>query len=514
MKLRVPSTLIVLASLFIGQAALAQRVVVLEFDGDRKGKLRTQVETALKKAGVVDLVALKKYKDAAKKKKVSPSRAMTPSGVKTLAKGLQLDAAVEGATGDDFYVRILDPQGNPLWDKHLPMTRGLISADNARRLAKAIAAAAAAGQEGKATEDTTPKETKTVPEEKKPPEEKTPEVSVETDKPVVKEEKKDTVKLPEVSVSEDTEAKTAEERERRQKEEMAEAHTATDATERDSDLEAETRRPKARTGPRLIQLQLLPLVTWRGYCARPGVGSCREYDNLAKDQQPPGVTINFSATFPYGGVLFGLELFPLAPVTDSAINGLGLVGYFGRGFAKAVVRSENEVSGTPSKEVIALDDAYFAGATYRYHFVMGDERKPLVGYAGVRGGFMGRSFEVDPTANSPLPGSHRSYPVVGVDLSVPLVSFLRVEASGSYFLGPRPGVDEIAGFGTDATGFGFGGDFGFAGDIWGPVGYIAKFRYARYQDSYTGTGNRWTAVEKGAAEETYSTALLGLTVSF
>ena len=46
------SKLLLLVTLFAAAApALAQRVVVLEVDGDRGNRLREQVETALRKAG-------------------------------------------------------------------------------------------------------------------------------------------------------------------------------------------------------------------------------------------------------------------------------------------------------------------------------------------------------------------------------------------------------------------------------------------------------------------------------
>ena len=50
--------------------ALAQKVVVLEIDGDDKGRLRTQIEKAVKEAGTVSLVPLAEYKAAAAKRKM------------------------------------------------------------------------------------------------------------------------------------------------------------------------------------------------------------------------------------------------------------------------------------------------------------------------------------------------------------------------------------------------------------------------------------------------------------
>ena len=48
--------------------AFAQKVVILELDGDTKDKLRAQVEAAVREAGAVELIPLKEYKAAAAKK--------------------------------------------------------------------------------------------------------------------------------------------------------------------------------------------------------------------------------------------------------------------------------------------------------------------------------------------------------------------------------------------------------------------------------------------------------------
>ena len=65
----------------VSQAALAQRAVVLEFEGDRNDRVRAQVQHALEDAGAVELISLKRYKRAALKRKLRGNRAMTPAAV-------------------------------------------------------------------------------------------------------------------------------------------------------------------------------------------------------------------------------------------------------------------------------------------------------------------------------------------------------------------------------------------------------------------------------------------------
>jgi hypothetical protein len=101
--------------------AAAQKVVVLEIDGDAQGKLRAQIESALKAAGTVELVSLKSFKDAAAKKKLKGAAAMTPVGVARASKIIRLDAAVGGeVTASTYKVLIYDRAGEQLWSALVP----------------------------------------------------------------------------------------------------------------------------------------------------------------------------------------------------------------------------------------------------------------------------------------------------------------------------------------------------------------------------------------------------------
>src|SRR4051812_28286181 len=113
--------------LLTSMAAQAQRVVILELENDKGGRLRAQIEAALKKADTVEVLSLEKYKKAAEKKNLKGASAMTPAGVARVGKTLKLDAAVGGEVGHKFSVQIWDANGQQLWAKELKIKNGLLS---------------------------------------------------------------------------------------------------------------------------------------------------------------------------------------------------------------------------------------------------------------------------------------------------------------------------------------------------------------------------------------------------
>jgi hypothetical protein len=500
--------------------AFAQRVVILEFEGDRGNKLRSQVEIALKRANTVDLVPIAKWKDLASKKKLKGPHAMTPAAVAKVSRAAGVDAAVEGAIGDKLFVRILDSAGNELWSKQLPVKKGLLSEDHAKKLAKAITAAAkTAPTSTREPKEEDEKVAEEVPEKpakvEKPPKVEKPEEEVDTDQP------QPAPKPGELSASE---------RAKRRKEEEAEAQAASEAreAERDQDLETETRRVRVKVGPKLVRVWLAGTTTWRSYCSRPGVTTCKEYDTkvVGTPPMPPaGVIVNFSPEVPYAGFAIAADVFPIAAFTDGWAQGFGLLGNFSLGFSLTNVKVTSMQGDALPKQVVSTDRSWSAQAAYRYFFSFGSGKDTLVGYAGVRGGLASRVFEIDAKAQVALPGGYRVYPQVGLDVSIPLGSkYVRVEGGFTYFFAPKPGPDEILGYGNlddptgGATGAGYGFEGGVSGDIWGPLGYSIKFRYARYSDRFFGQGKQWTVCNEdqcgGAAEEVYSGLIWGVTASF
>jgi hypothetical protein len=478
--------LLAFALLWLSGGAWAQRVVVLEVEGDRGNHLREQVESALKKAGAVEILSIRRYKEGASKKHLKGARAMTPSAVAQVSRVVPFEAAVGGTLADTFFVRILDPGGQELWSKDLPLRSGLLSSDNARRLAKAIAAAAA-------TVSTTPPAVPSV-DAAAPPE------TAEVDAPVIRTPQRGGAQaeaaMPGLDVSHDD----------------TESHVDVSAEGRDTDLEAEFRRRPPRVAPKLVLVQLTGTTTWRSYCARPGPGvtSCAQYDALTN--KPPGDTVDFSPQVPYAGVGVTGEGFPLQGF-DNLLKGLGVGGSYSRGYSLTNVQVQSTGGSSPtSKQVVSTDESYYAMGLYRYYFSYGEKKDPLVGYAGIRGGLVGRTFNVDPTAEVPLPGSHRQFGAIGVDALIPIIKLLKVDARALYYINPAPGPDEVVGYGQSATGQGFEVDGGVSGDIWGPFGYVLRFTYQQYHDTFVGQGNKWS--NGGVAQETYSGLYWGASAQF
>ena len=261
-------------------------------------------------------------------------------------------------------------------------------------------------------------------------------------------------------------------------------------------------------------------TTWRYYCARPGVDSCGEYDALP-DPKPQGDIVDFKPQVPYAGFYLQVDLFPLAWFLDNFLQGIGIVGGFGLGFSLTNVTVESPAGPSMPKQVVSTDRLWHAGLAYRYYFSFDSAAKsPAIGYAGLRFGIENRVFEIDAKAQVPLPGTNRIYPFIALDVAVPIIKYFGVELSGAYFISPRAGPDEVQGYGDSAgpgggvssTGFQF--EAGFAGTIWGPVGYRLRVKYSAYTDHFSGMGQKWVYTTKGAASESYTTFTWGITASF
>jgi hypothetical protein len=497
-------------TLLVASSAFAQRVVILELDGDKGGKLRAQVETALKKADTVEIISLDKYKATAAKKKLKGFAAMTPAAVAKVAKTLKIEAAVGGEIDKKFAVTIWDSLGQQLWTKELKIKNGLLSSDFSAKLARAITAAA-----------------KTAPKNEE--EDDGADSGDETPAP-----SKKVAKNTEESSGEEGEGATTPARKpasgegEGRSEEQAEEAAAQREPERDQDLENEGKKVKNKIGPKIVSVWIAGTTTWRYYCARPGVNSCAEYDALPQGMMPQGDIVDFRPQVPYAGFNIQAEVFPLAAITDNALQGLGLVGSFGLGFSLTNVTVDSSAGqaqcpdgSNPPCPVVSTDKSWMAMLAYRYYFSFDPGSKNVaVGYAGLRVGVAGREFDIDPKAKVPLPGANRIYPVIAADVAIPIIKFFNIELSGSFFINPKPGPDEIAGYGNSmdpsggASGFGFQLEGGFAGTIWGPVGYRVRARYTPYTDHFYGMGQKWVYTDHGAAFESYTSLIWGITASF
>ena len=501
--------------LLLAHAAFAGRVVVLEIGGDRHGRLRAQIEQAVRRAHVLELVPLGTYLAAAKGHGISRARAMTPAGVRALSGPTGLTIAVGGSLGRTFFVRLFDPAGFELWSKQLPQRRGLISPQDAKRLAKAVEVAASQvtpASRGGPDESSEPAPLTSAnpstpnpssdgalaygPDTEQPPAGNTgpgnPAASnpVQTPSPTP-EPQASSATPPSGSTAPATPATTP----------PAEAPAATPLAE------AAPSEP-ALPGPHWLVVKVLGTTSFRSYCARPGVSACGEYDSLDASSRPPGGTVQFDPQVPYAGVDLGLEVFPFATL-DNLARGFGLLAEYHRGFVRTNVALQGEGGSTPTSSTNSTDSGYDAELAWRYYFARG---KGLVGYAGVRAGLRAYDFNVDASVAQVLPGSHRRSVVAGVDGAFPILRLLRIEGAAELLPGAHPGTDEVVSFGASGKGSGYALELGAGGDVYGPIGYFAHVRYAHFSDRFSGQGTLWP--DGGAAQESYVTVLLGATFSF
>jgi hypothetical protein len=518
--------------LCIAQTAMAQKVVVLEFEGDKGGKLRAKVEAALKKAKVVDVVPIAKWKDAATKKKLKGAQAMTPSAVARVAAAVGIDAAVEGALGDTFFVRILDPEGSELWSKDLKLTKGLISDDHAKKLAKAIAAAAKAGPAPKA-EPEKPKEEPEKPK-KKPKEETTETTEGEGEGGESGEEGTEETPTPRRPVigGGNTAEEEAEAR-------AAQAAVSSPEPEKDRDLDTEGVKKVYTVRPKVIWLWLAGSTTGRSYCSRPGVDACADYDRLPENERPVGDTVEFSPNVPYAGFLIGLEVFPLSTLWDKMGGfGFGLMGEFGLGFSLTNVKIQLPTGATDEQQVVSTDRSWEALFALRWNISFGEFQFRGVNHIGLHAGFGGHTFEIDAAANVPLPGPDRAFPIFGAHLYIQPVKWAGLKFGLSLFPAATPGGTVLVGYSKctipagggaceeappngSAESFGVRIEGGLRGELIGPLGYYLSLRYESFGDKFYGEGKKWTTPCDsttfrcgGADQEQYFKFLWGLTGSF
>lgn len=467
--------------LLLSGAAYAQQVVVLEFDKDKGNQVRKRVVEALQQAGKVELVPLAKFKEAAARKKVKGARAMTPAGVVAAARSLRFDLALMGSVGGTFYVRFLDPKGREIFKKDLPISKGTLPTETARKLAEAVARAAgvAPGEPAPAEPRAPSRDRDVAPAPEAEPRAERP---IQEAPPRGQEEERPTF-VPDSRVGE------------RRDDEPAQ-----------TDIEAERdRRP--RVGPSLVSFRVALVFNWRTYCARPGVTRCADYETLTP--RPQGNQVSFSSSVPYAGFRLAGELFPLASAEHLG-KGLGLTLGWARGFSRITVVADKATAEPTSTPAFGTDDSVTLQPVFRYYFGMG-EQKGLAGYVGARGGLELKNFDV--SQGGELPGAHRVFPAIGIDAAVPLAQLVYVEAAATLFVGPAPSAPDLIPFGTSVSSSGFGLEGGLATPpVLGPVGFLVRIRYQSFSDQFQGGSETWT--DKGSAQETFTALQLGAVASF
>ncbi|QRK06958.1 hypothetical protein JQX13_44020 [Archangium violaceum] len=527
-----------LALMLTSQVALAERVAVSTLEGDKSYRLRAQVTAALRKTRKVQVSPPAAWGMAAGKLGLKGPAMVGPEAMSRLAPKLKVDAVLTGSVvRDSFNARLVARDGRELWSGRYPLKKGLLPPQAAKKLALAVAEAMKAAKRAPPPPELPP--TPPEPVAKAPPEpspapqvvqpapeppvvaraEPVPQASKEKPAPVAEEP------LPRAPSASGTKLAA------RWVELDDESHTYTPEFAGSGGgfpLAEDAQAPEEGTSARGLfppraRVLLGAAVTWRRYCARPGVASCAAYDALPEEQQV-GDIADFNSNAPYAGLAVEAEVFPLSH-WPSLLRGVGLTLGYHRGFARTTVTVSTPVGSTPEREVYATDTDYEAMLAYRYFFDLGNQGAPQWGYAGLRLGAHGREFDVDEAVESPLPVTHRFYPVVALDASVPLMRSVRIVGSGQFFLLPTPGhslggdedgslVAEVRDYGTSVSTLGWAAELGLAGDIWGPFGFSARFRLEHYVDRFEGQGTRrgWTA--GGVAEDTFSSILAGVTASW
>jgi hypothetical protein len=524
-------SLLALGLVLASQAALAQketkpRVVVLDFEGDRRDALRNQVESGLKKNKQVQLVQLKKYMSAASKAGLKGAAAQAPEAVAQLAPGLDIDAVVVATVERSLNIQVLGADGRELWTKSVKLQRGKMSASDARRLVAGIAATAekpprpVAPPPPESAKPATP-ESPPAPTAKPTPPPAPPAQTPPTAEshPPGNPSTKETPPKP-------TEAPTAAPRPPLEPLEAPqslddESHTTTEAFDEYA-TRAELEAMDRHRHPPIVFLFVGGTTTWRQYCARPGVSSCAEFDSRPPESQT-GDTISFKSGVPYLGVAGRVELLPLAR-TEKPWRGLGLAAGYQRGYSETRVKVTTDTGETPTRSVVATDTVLTGMLLYRYYFNMGTQSHPRLAYVGFQGGVVSRAFDVDPQARAPLPGTHRLHPAAGLEFSVPLKQWLRIEGGGQYFINPKAGKSlsadkgalelEVRDLGAEVSSSGGYAELGLAGEFWGPLGYSVRARYTTVKDTFTGAGARVGWEQGGVASEQHIDVRWGLTASF
>lgn len=249
----------------------------------------------------------------------------------------------------------------------------------------------------------------------------------------------------------------------------------------------QTGGPRSLATP-LVELSAGGTLLWRTYEFCPGVQRCGQkiLGGL------PGAA-KYVTESPYLGPAVRVAAFPLAGY-DSLIRGIGLGGSYARGWLRTAV--PGAIPGE-TEWLSTTDEDFSAELIFRYALKLGWGEA----FAGARAGVVGRRFILPD--NALLTESRRHVaPAFALELGVPLIAGVRLDAGGRYALAPTPGAVEQAAYGSDAvSSSGLFVSVGLSGQLAGSGwGWAATYEYALFQDAFTGTGERASG---GAAREEY-----------
>ena len=122
-----------------------QRVLVLEFAGDRDNRIREDLQAALSQTGRVTLISRAELERAVESLNGYLGYNLTVSDARPVAKQLGAGTIVTATLSDDFYVRLYDSSGDVLWSRHMPLSSGTLAPEYMQRLTSAVVVASAVG---------------------------------------------------------------------------------------------------------------------------------------------------------------------------------------------------------------------------------------------------------------------------------------------------------------------------------------------------------------------------------
>ena len=476
------ATTLLSAALLLGSVpAGAAKVVVLEVnDGLGRGsgsKTRTAVVSALEERGDVELLPVKRWAAAARKKRVKGAAQATAKGIAKVAPAIGADAVVamklkKGVGKGVLVVVVHDRRGLELWSRDISFRGKVLPAKLARKLAAAVAAAdrPAAGAPpddagGEDVEDAAAGAG-----------------DVEADGGEVDGAEDAAGGRGDAGAEEGSEDVGRDERVAAAEDDRAGAYEddAGGAAEEDfEDPDAAAHEdfgdpPKARFP--LVDVQGGFRVTWRSYSFR------------ALDGTTP---VTYTTETPYPGAVVNAQVRPFHENRTKALQGVGAALDFSYGRLTSKFRDSAGI------EQRFESAETHVGLDATYHYAFGDGPRGVI--AGARVGFDHHAFQVG--ENPATKSSVRSTPRAGADVLVPLAPpYVSARAGALWLFAPDPGEEERAEYGEDAKGGGFRVEVGAGNRLAGEGGlqYELGFHLVRYSDTYA--GGRYGG---GEAEEQY-----------
>jgi len=432
----------VLFSWLIACLSWAQEVVVLEFQADVGRRLSHQVENAILEHTAAAPMSLQAYLSGAARLGIAD--AQTAAGFsQTAVRFPEVVVAVWGKVeGGHVDIFIWDRAGAQLWHRRLPLSQGLLTQELSQRLARAIFAAVEIQMEAEASKKRAPGPSSSAPSA------------------ILAEHKGEAAKeMPTM------------------------------------DLRPQLSEPQTP----FLRIAFQGTSSWRSLCIRPGRNSCIAFDKLPKDGRG---NKDFSSGA-YGGVFLQAEYFPLASLTPSFWEGLGLRTEVGYGRARKKFSAE-------AAAILTIQEVHWSAEALYRHFFLKPSSSGMGLQALVSLGYWEKNFQSDDLQEIGLlfPNTRRRSMSIGADaeLSWP---FIRFSLYGNAFIQPKPGRVVREAYGdVRSIGYRIGG--AVSGKIHGPLGYRLDMSWNFFKDTFVAE----TRPEGGMIRETYLALKAGLLLEF